>query len=256
MIQKPQTIAADVSEMIRHLARTAGTHAMAKAMAVSILDECTKLQKVDVVLASLFKANIYALTGELEEVERWFKNAEQNRAPPDKVDRAREIVYFLTGQISKAYPYFDGLERSDPAALFNKAMSCGWFDRAVSLANETANLAVPAAIVALARQAQSVAKELDLTELLASQIMDQVHGTMVGRGLIWLDVCPSFTVLDLQHGGPAIHITFRIADTPGSAAELSWDLASKLAAKRLDDKGLLVSYQGTVLQKAQESALV
>lgn len=243
--------------MIRELAKNAGSHERAKELATPILDECAKLQKVDVVEASLLKANVYALTGEAAEVERWIKNAEQNRAPKNRIAMVREICYFLTGQISKAYSYFDEATADgypDLAASINKCMACGWFEKAVHILESTPHMVVPPAVVETAKRALELAKESDLDDKTASLVMDHVHGTMVNHGLIWLDVAPSFTLLGAQHGGPVIHISFRIAETPSVAAELSWELATALSARKLDSKGLLVSFRGTMLEDTKAPA--
>lgn len=236
--------------MIREIAEKAGSHAQAKILASSVLDECAKLQKVDVVEASLLKANIYALTGEIAEVERWIRNAEQNYAAPERVAAARELVYFLTGQISKAAPYFAGVLRThagDPVAVFNKCMATAWFEKAVSVIEMFPAVPWHGELVDLARRAWGAAQALKLDEGFASAVMDQVHGIMVNRGLIWLDVTPTITVLDELHGGPLIHISYRVAETPRVAAELSWELAERLAARDLENRGLLVSYHGVKL---------
>ena len=253
MTPKPQSIAADISEMVRSLALTAGTFEKARELSVAVLDECDKLQKVSVVQASLLKANVYALTGELDQAEKWLKNAEQNRAPAEDLLRSREIVYFLTAQISKALPLFESIValgvRNKPNLLM-KTLATAWFRKAMIVLDTMEPGTVDPNLARAAQVGAQMMDEIGLSEETASLIMDKAHGQLVQNKLIWLDAVPEITFLAAKHGGPAIHVAYRVEVTPEAAAEMNWELAADLAASDLDSKGLLVSYRGTVLEEA------
>jgi hypothetical protein len=243
--------------MIRVLALTAGTYERAKELSVAVLDECNKLQKVSVIEASLLKANVYALTGELDEVERWLKNAERNRAPEGDVLQCREIVYFLTAQISKALPLFErtlALSGPNKSALLMRTLATAWFKKALAVVDSMEPGNVDPVLARTAQQGAQMMDEIGLSEETASLIMDTAHRHMVENKLIWLDAVPEINFLAAEHGGPAIHVAYRIEVTPEAAAEMNWVLAAELADRNLDNKGLLVSYRGTVFEEAEAAA--
>lgn len=245
---KPQTIAADISRMISDMALNAGTVERARELSVQILDDLNKLQGVDVVEASLQKANVFALLHDPESVEKWLKNAEQNKAPYESVLYSRELSYFLMGYMSRALPLFKESVRlgggGKRETLFRKALATGWFKTTDYMLDNWGNEIADANLVQKCRKASQMMDEIGLTEELSARIMDHVHEMLNERNLIWLDSAPLLSVSDPS----MIHLTYRVATPPAQAAEMTWNLACRLAGADLDRRGLMVTYRGAVLK--------
>ncbi|ATA55191.1 hypothetical protein CKY39_19715 [Variovorax boronicumulans] len=254
---KPQTIANDITEMVRSLALTVGSHAHARELAPAILDECEKLQGLDVINASLLKANVHVLTGDLARFEYWINNAVVNGASQEQVARARLSGYFLSGQISKSRELFDEVYSTNigsPIAFLNEAVASGWFQTAAKATEGLPAGVVPEPLMKMIHAGAAMMDQVKLTEATAGLIMDEAYGLLVSQGLVWLGSRPEITFLNAERGGPAIYMGLMLATTPKHAAELGWDLSIRLAERDLDMKGLLVSLQGTVLEPATKSS--
>lgn len=249
---QPQTTAKEISDDLWGLALQAGTHDVVRAQARRLLRECDELQKANVVDGSLLKSHLFALQGDAKEVAYWERNAEQNGG--------RNCTYSasctnacLLGRISEAYAKFDNAVEhryGRPVISFlSKALSSGWFFKAAELIAKSNQAEVPEGYKATADQGVQALREIDLTEQVMCRIMDKAHGQMVERGFIWLDALPEISFL-AHAGGPHVYMSYRLACSPEVAAEMSWNLAMDLVSLDLEDRGVLVSYQGTVCSPA------
>ncbi|MET3371353.1 hypothetical protein ABIC89_000386 [Variovorax boronicumulans] len=248
---KPQTITNEISDMVRSLALNVGTHQRAQERAQPILDECDKLQRLDVVSASLLKANVHVLTGNFEQFEYWLKNAAANGASPADIAKYRLTGYFLSGEISKSHALFEDTFRADAGnaiPFLHQAIASGWFHTARNALNSITPNGAPEALLNAVREGADMMDRLNLSEKTTSLILDEAHGLLVSRGLIWLGSCPEISILEADQGGPAIYMGFSVMTPPKEAAELGWELSMRLATQDLDTQGLLISYQGTVLE--------
>lgn len=242
-----QTIAIDLEDRLTQLALSAGVHGNVEKLKAEILHECSKLQKVDVVRASLLKSNYYALLGDRAQSDYWLRNANANGAK-DLSAPYQEANFFLMGYISDAYDCFDKafLNRDNRLALpyIHKALSCGWFRKACWILDQLDLKGVPAEILQLAETGQRIVEHLKVTDEQICALMNEAHGLMREKGLIWLDHLPIFRMVEQD---AQLRITYRVSLTPEDAASLTWQLIDRLIDKNLDSLGLVVSFQGTVV---------
>lgn len=250
MALKLQTIGPSVAELLKEVALNGGTHARAKESSTFILSECNKLQRVDVVGASLMKAVLYTLTGDSAESTYWLENARRNGGSAAQVVPYVELTHMLAGRASQGFELFETAfeyQPQDPAAFMRKALSFCWFKKAQLVAAKAPDGALDAELVSLANAGAAVLDVLKLPEQVIAAFMDVVHGLLFDEKLIWLDNLPRIQLLQHDQGGPLVFVRYRVATTPERAAELNWQLAERVAERELSSLGLLVTFQGAVL---------
>lgn len=251
---QPQTIANDLQEQLHQLALNAGRTSNVQSLMKLFMSECDKLQNVDVIMASLLKSNFFALAGNRKDSEYWTRNAVQNGGRQAATPYI-ETNLFLMGYISEAYAHFENafMNRGNrPASTYaRKALSIGLFRKANWVISQLDAQSIPDELKALATKGQAVIDQLGITDQQICALMDEAHQLIREKGLIWLDEFPKF---NLNDGNTQLCITYRVEITPDEAADLTWQLIDRLIAKDLASIGLVVGYQGTVLNTSERVA--
>lgn len=245
----PQTTAQEVSNQLWELALKAGTQAEIRAASSRLLKACGDLQKHDVVAASVYKSNLYALLGDAAQSKYWLENAESNGGK-QMASAYRATNQLLLGRISEAYECFDDSYRNGSGGVANwlhKTLASGWFRKAAVVIANSKPTEVPADLRRLTEQGVEMLGALGVEEPAVCRVMDIAHQFMTREKLIWLGSLPDIRFLAPARGGPAIMMTYHLAIAPEHAAALCGELATVLAEQGLDGLGLLVGYQGMKL---------
>lgn len=213
-----------------------------------LLRQCDLVQASAAGEASLLKATVLQLTGDIDQVERWVRNA-RNLGETFAADFAMCQCWSNLGYVSKAASVFADIS-SVNRGFVNGSMSLG-----VSCAAYAAICSSSAALIAaggtverkdlymLAQNVVSALERLKVQESQLQQLMDEAGALMRSRSLLWLESHPDVSV-GTEGDAPYVAIQYRLKVDPKEAAELNWALAERAAETDLLPSGVTVMFVG------------
>jgi len=248
---EPQTIANEISAALNPLLATGG-HFMAKhdPRWVALLDECDKLQKVDVLLGSALKSDLHTLAGDLEGSLYWTKNLRLNGAK-GMADIAETLAYSNLGYATEAARHFPAtveISRGEINARFVQGVGAAAFSAMEAAAAalgraggqlDTENMA----LLERVRSAIEVLGRLRVDEAQVRAMMDIAGTVMREQRLLWIGPAPTLDV-NSRAGSERVSIRYELAVSPQAAAELNWELAERLAHADLMPEDITVAFVG------------
>jgi hypothetical protein len=213
-----------------------------------LLRRCEALQNSDAATASLIKAEVLQLVGDVSEVERWANNAVKLGATFEAWNTLC-LCYSNLGYASKAAsifaetPYVTHGRVNDAMPL---GIASGAFQAICKFAEEleVAGGSVGRKdLVMLARSVVDALSRLDVKESTLHALMDEAGVLLRGKNLLWLNDHP-----DVNVGGPGdgdfVAINYRVGLSPEDAAELTWVLAERVAEIGLLPPSVTVGFIG------------
>lgn len=216
-----------------------------------LLQQCDRLAKTNVVLASLYKSHLYSTTGQFENFERWVKNVELNNAK--NYARAAYFQHYVNhGFASLAQELIEPLiESKGTITLMNIAegmYSVGAFQSVIDSVERSRENNLVVAMTRIFEESKkvvSVMDELQVKEDKIAKLLD-CAGTVVRKyGLLWLSNAPRIKTLSKKAGGPAISIDWTVRVAPKTASVMNWDLAVQIAENDAHIDGIAMSFLGS-----------
>jgi hypothetical protein len=252
----PQTIAEEIALDVQQILLNGGRLLVqADERWLELFDKTDKLQKVSVVDASALKSDLYQLLGDVKNVEYWALNAIKNGG------RMRGLSSLATGlsnlgYVSRAaeiYPQLMDVRDGEINARYGLGIACGAFSQMVDVASnlvKAGGVLEQKDVQMLAHRAQAALQALGVPEETFRSMMDEAGTVMRQRELMWLRTAPDLLVPEVG-GSPFLALNYRVKVSPGEAAELTWELAERLAEKGLMPLKVTVGFIGQVLEKAE-----
>ncbi|HEU4457767.1 MAG TPA: hypothetical protein VFR90_01430 [Methylibium sp.] len=200
----------------------------------SLWRECDKLQKVDAVNASLMKASLAGLAGDLEGLERWLTNAEQNGGG-ESVRGTRFAMYSDLGFVTEASKsYRETIANDDSLARLNltHGIACGSFSEMLQAADRWAKEDTKLEeqdVLRRSAQARDALRALGVPEENVRSMMDRAGELMRARRLLWANLMPDLIASSTPAAHPFFALNYRVDVEPAEAAEMTWALAERLA---------------------------
>lgn len=215
-----------------------------------LLQQCDRLAKTNVVIASLYKSHLYSSIGEFENFEHWAKNLELNNAK--NYARAAYFQHYVNhGYASLAQKLITPLiESKGDIRLMNIAegMYCvGAFQSVVDAVERSREKGVVLAMTNTFEDSKKVANvmnELHVQEDKIAKLLDCAGIVIRKHGLLWLSKSPKIKTLSQKSGGPAISIDWTVRVTPKLASIMNWDLALQIAEDDAHIDGIAMSFFG------------
>lgn len=211
---------------------------------------CDDLAKDDALMASLFKAVLSSSASNLEDSEYWLRNVER-LGGKSEANAWRMCLRGSQGYASRALEIAPkALANPGPISFVELATAACWIGafttvlQAVNIASQQNKVLVDVAnVVEIARNADHVLSQLDVTEAHYAAILDVAGEMMRERKLAWTDTS-SYHVIDEGPDQLGFLMVYRIHVTPEEASDMNFELASNLVDRDLDKPGLSVSFQG------------
>jgi hypothetical protein len=221
---------------------------------IQLLDETDKLQKVSVIHASALKSDLYQLLGDEKNMAYWAQNAVKNG------DRAVGPALMATGlanlgfasRASEIYPRLLDVRDGQINARYVLGLACGAFSVMVDAANRLASAGGTLdrkELQMLAERATAALQTLGVPESNLRAMMDEAGAIMRGRRLLWLHESPTVLVPSVGES-PYLALNYRVDVSPNEAAEMTWELAERLADMGLMPPKVTVGFVGQRTGKA------
>lgn len=247
-----QSLAIEVGEFVQRITHT---DAVDKFAFASLMRECERLQKSDVVRASLFKALLYSGIGDTEEMKRWFANAERNGAADQVlVERLRHSVNHghATQALNMAPQAFARRGLHTLMSIADMVAAIGAFNtivQAVGTSQERGEVLRMTPLLDVAKRGAQVMAQLGVSDADIAAMLDVAGEMLRERKLLWQNNCIDLSVLDASQGGPALSLAYRIDLSPAQAAQMGWALTEELVRRDLLRYGVSVDFLGTAIAK-------
>jgi hypothetical protein len=230
-LPEPAQLSREIAVEVRVLLGAAGPYlAWEDPRIVELWEKCDKLQAVNVVSASVSKADVAMLTGDLAEVERWLRNAEANNRALDVRPNLGTILANL-GYFRRAFDlYQDVLTHVSDESCVRGALVSGAF-RKLSTCYRNMPLQAMDASPDLrwdGELATKVSERLDAlgaSEQVVVAAMDEAGRIMRREKMMWLEPRP-----DIKVSSRSVLIDYRLAVSSERAAQLSWELADAITS--------------------------
>lgn len=218
-----------------------------------LLAKCDELQKAEPAVASLLKAGVFQLLGDISAVEYWARNAKA-LGMKNESSHMLLVAYANLGFASKAAEIFADVATVDKG-MTNPCIFIGTSTGAFSaMCDASAALERAGGTVErkdLVMQAAEVVEALErlaVPEASMRAVMDQAGKILRDRKLMWLNDNPDISVSRLGES-PFVAFNYRIAVSPSEAAEMTWELAMKLDELDLLPNRVTVGFIGEGEQK-------
>jgi hypothetical protein len=228
-----------------------------KFVFMRLMKDCETLQKTDVVTASLSRAFLNSTIGEFIEADRWIKNAEQNGGQEAaRITKFGHLVNhgYATDALALVDSVFNARNGLPLMALADGAAAIGAFGKivaAVAASQLKGEVLQMTKLLALSQKAIQVTDMLGVTDGDVAAMLDEAGVILRENRLLWQNRMPDITVLDAEHGGPALGIEYRIDVTPEQATHMGWSLTEALIQKDLYRPSVYVDFLGTDLNSKQ-----
>ena len=256
---KPATIAGQLLEEISaHLLH--GGHMLPEDSPqwTRLWDLCEKLQVADVVAASAHKADLFHLSGNVERALYWANNARRNGGQRAG-DSALFTAYVNLGyaeEAAKIFPTLLDIEDGLINAWLISGFGCGSFSEMVTASERLERAGgeiTRKGVVRLATRARAALELLGVSEHQLRVMMDHAGQLMRARHLLWLNEAPD--VLASRPGeSQYVALNYRLDVPPVQAAEMTWELAERLAEHDLVRPNVTVGFIGEKNEAASHQA--
>jgi hypothetical protein len=250
---QPKTIAAEIEKQIADAIFSGGQMLDPSGPVWTALwDQLEKLQAVDVVRASFLKADLFQWAGDIERVEYWVNNARKNGEKLN-ADLHVSAAYSNLGYVTRASEIYQRVMSvmgdHIPGYLVNGISSAN-FEAIVGAAEMFSKAGGDIGrkdVVERATAARGVLRELNLGEDALRRIMDEAGTIMRNRRLIWANQEPDLHT-SIDDGESWLSLSYRVSVNPAAAAQMTWELAERLAALDLMAPNVTVSFVGQAEQ--------
>ena len=228
-----------------------------KFVFIRLIKDCETLQKTDVVTASLRRSFLNSTIGNFVESERWLKNAEQNGGQEAaRITRFGNLINhgYATEALALVDLVLNARNGHQLMELASGAAAIGAFGKivaAVAASQAKGEVLQMTNLYALSQKATEVISQLGVSDKEVAAMVDIAGGLLRENQLLWEGSMPDITVLDAEHGGPALGIEYRIDVTPDQAAHMGWSLTEALIQKDLYRPSVYVDFLGTALTAKQ-----
>ena len=241
----PATIAQEVRDLLApHLASGGLMFAPDDELVVRLMDMCETLAKANAAQASLLKAEVIHLTGDLDGAGYWLRNAEKNGERHAALV-VSVICHSNLGYITKAAADFPDVVRVENGEVDNRlalGLAVGSLSGVVTAAGNlerAGGRVTQQEVVSKAREVMQAMATLDVSEGMLQRMMDEAGTLMRSRRLLWMDDAPQYLVAD-----GSVALFYRLRVTPKTAAEMTWSLAEALSNLDLIPNGLTIGFTG------------
>lgn len=245
-----QSLGNEVAEFVHGITHT---DAVDKFVFAHLMRECERLQKSDVVHASLLKALLASSIGDTDEMERWFANAERNGAGDQvQVERLRHCVNHghATRALNMAPQAFARRGPHTLMSIAEMAAAIGALNtivQAVAASQERGEVLRMTPLLDVAKRGAQVMAQLGVSDADIAAMLDVAGEMLRARKLLWQNNCIDLSVLDGSQGGPALFLAYRIDLSPAQAAQMGWTLTEELVRRDLLRCGVSVDFLGTAM---------
>lgn len=215
---------------------------------ISMWDESEKLQAVNVVEASLVKADLCHICGDLAGVEYWLANASKTGASPLAVNRERLNFLINLGHFSSAadlYLEICDFRNGKLTWIWDSGVHTCCFAKMIEQMHEASKFAVELspAFKALAIRASAALSRLGVNEAQVHQLLDAAGVVLRERGLFWQDRYPTL-LIDDSDDEPGLLYQL-VVEASAEDAELLTDQVIDLILDRgLQVPGVSVAFVG------------
>lgn len=202
--------------------------------------------------ASVLKALLNAMVGDVQQMERWLKNI---AALGYKREAAFERLqcFSILGFASQACEVASEVYRDPGTANFcdisaHVATSGGFslVKAALQCANDNKQVIKMTERLILFRDASTVLEQMGAPDNVVTLVYDVVGALLREQRLLWVGGGPKVFFFPKEDGGPSFHADFHLAVNVQRAAELTWELTERLVAQDLDRYPVTVSFIGTL----------
>lgn len=247
--QEAPSIAGEIREEIGRLIFRGGHFVRTDEFAFRrLVRMCETLQAVEAPQAFVLKVEVFQLAGKIEDCEHWSRQAHRLHATWD-AHNSLCLAYSNLGFATKAaslYAEITDVSHGQVNAIINLGVASGCFSQILEAANalERAGGEVERKdLVMLAANVRDTLSMLSVSEESLRLLMDEAGTLMRERSLLWLNDRPDVVVS--RGGDPAfVALNYRL-DVPAlEAAEMTWELAERVAAKDWLPNSVTVSFIG------------
>lgn len=226
------------------------TQSVDQQMYQLLRDECRKLAATDVARADSIRAFVASVAGNREDFDCALRNLRlNNHHDRALVEEFKDHVNF--GRSALAFGLFEKLKSISPKLINKMDLARGMFavgalQSAHSVIVESEeHVAVTQEFGAITKAAK-ICSEIGVTDQQLTSMQDVASDLLRGHDLFWIGDNTQVTTLKREEGGPALLIEYKIVSTPDVAAEMSWELTSRLIDQELDFSGVSVNFVGTI----------
>lgn len=213
-------------------------------------EECRKLAATDVARADSIRAFIASVSGKRDDFDSAIRNLRlNNHHDRAVVEEFKDHVNF--GRSVQALGLFEKLKSVSPKLINKMDLARGLFavgalqSAWAAIVEAEEHVAVTQFFGEITKVAK-ICRELDVSDQQIISMQDVASDLLRSRDLFWIGDNTQVITLNKEDGGPALLIEYKIVATPDVAAELSWELTSRLIDKELDYSGVSVNFIGTL----------
>ena len=216
------------------------------------------IEKTNADHAHLLRSVLASLDGDLDCAEHWAMNAA--RLNNSQANRVRLFTLANLGYATRGLRLArESLRAGEPdvSGSFSAAIAVGAFSTVMSVVNATpaasqmlASVANPS--IALARRGADALARMGTTEEDLAAVLDVAGEVQREHRLLWLDQQPGIMVLsgdEGDDGAPAVHVSYRVDMSPREAAEVTLQVADRLAQRDIMPVGISVSFVGSQIER-------
>lgn len=226
--------------------------AMDDPLWIRLVDLCDKLQRVDVFAGSRLKSDLYFLAGDYQQAEYYAQNIIKNG------NRTLGVCQLLatfgnSGFATRGAALLSECLAVELGQINNVALhstSCAGFLEIVNAAESLRRAGgtfEQGELLMKAERAIAALEVLGVPQSRLQAMMDEAGSLLRANKLLWLN--DTVDVITSSPGSsPFVSMRYRLAVSPARAAEMTWELAEKLAEKDLIASGVSVAFVGRPAQ--------
>ena len=245
------TIAKDLHEEIFALATSTGAFLEPESFDIRrLLREADNLQGVNAVEGSVAKANIYALTGHIDLVDRWLSNARANGGNGTCL-LASYCARFNLGFFSEAHELYPAALRTVAGSIAHPGLggvNCAAFSAVIEAYAEVERLKMSeleteafAMAAEIAKEANALLKRLGATEADVTAILDVAGEVLREAKVFFVGNLSQVTVVDRpQDAGLLVELT--VPCDAVTANVMTERVLERIVDSNLDKAGLAFSF--------------
>lgn len=245
----PETIFSEIMQLLDPPLMRGGVFLSSNhELITELMDRCERLAKVDACHASILKAQVRVLAGDLEGMRYWIRNAERIGAR-DAALHTLVICLANLGHVSEAaadYPKLMNVATGQVNDRLHLGLATGSPAEVVSAAESlerAGGTVINAELVMSAKRAAAAMAHRGATQQQLQQMMTVAGSVLREHGLIWLNPHPDFSTPGAFEPRD-LSVSYRLRVSPNQAAEMTWELAERLASMDLMPEGITVGFIG------------
>lgn len=202
--------------------------------------------------ASILKALLSAVTGNVQEMERWLRNVAALGYKREALFNRLQCLSVL-GYATQACEVAEQLYKDSGIYTFGNisfhvTVSGGFplFQKALDNANRNKQVINMTEQLIAYRNAANVLEQMGVPDNWLSRIYDVIGALLREQRLLWTGAGPKVFFYSSEDGGPSFHSDFSLAVSVQRAAELTWELTERLVAQDLDRYPVTVGFIGSL----------